>query len=122
MSAFERYAPRLAQCALNRLALSAEERGSISHVLVTTCTGLYAPGLDFDVGPHLVPNSSLEPTMLAFMGCHAPIHHPQETQGPEQILSLLLFAEGRSAALVTADPRGIALDSFLAVGIPETAH
>lgn len=149
MSAFERYAPRLAQCALNRLALSAEERGSISHVLVTTCTGLYAPGLDFDVVRHLGLNSSVERTMIGFMGCYAAINalktahhivrstpesrvlilnlelcslHMQETQDLEQILSFLLFADGCSAALVTADPRGIALDSFLAVGIPETAH
>jgi len=149
MSAFEQYAPRLAQCALNRLALSADERSSISHVIVTTCTGLYAPGLDFDVVKHLGLNPSVERTMIGFMGCYAAINalksahhivrsspesrvlilnlelcslHMQETPDLEQVLSFLLFADGCSAALVTADAQGLALDSFLAVSIPETAH
>jgi alpha-pyrone synthase len=149
MSAFERYAPRLAQCALNRLALTPIERDSISHVLVTTCTGLYAPGLDFDVVRHLGLSSSVERTMIGFMGCYAAINalksahhivrsapesrvlilnlelcslHMQQTAELEQILSFLLFADGCSAALVTADPHGLALDSFLAVSIPETSH
>ncbi len=149
MSAFERYAPRLAVCALNRLAITAGERASITHVLITTCTGLYAPGLDFDVVRHLGLNTSVERTMIGFMGCYAAINalktahhiirstpesrvlilnlelcslHMQETQDLEQILSFLLFADGCSAALVSADQQGLALDSFLAVGIPETCH
>jgi len=149
MAAFERYAPRLAQCALNRLALTPEESDAISHVIVTTCTGLYAPGLDFDVVRHLGLSSSVERTMIGFMGCYAAINalktahhivrstpesrvlilnlelcslHMQETQDLEQILSFLLFADGCSAALVSSDSHGLALDSFLAVGIPETGH
>ncbi|KAA6460849.1 type III polyketide synthase [Acidobacteria bacterium AB60] len=149
MSAFEQYAPRLAKCALNRLALTPAERDSITHVLVTTCTGLYAPGLDFDVVRHLGLSPSVERTMIGFMGCYAAINalksahhivrstpearvlilnlelcslHMQETDDLEQVLSFLLFADGCSAALVTADERGLALDSFLAVSIPESAH
>jgi alpha-pyrone synthase len=149
MQAFERYAPRLAQGALNRLALTAAERESITHVVITTCTGLYAPGLDFDVVRHLGLDPSVERTMIGFMGCYAAINaiksanhivrsapesrvlivnlelcslHMQETQDLEQILSFLLFADGCSASLVSADPQGLALDSFLAVGIPETCH
>ena len=149
MKAFEHFAPRLAQCALNRLALTPSERASITHVLVTTCTGLYAPGLDFDVVNHLGLSPSVERTMIGFMGCYAAVNalkaahhivrstpeshvlilnlelcslHFQETQQLEQILSFLLFADGCSAALVSADPHGLALDSFLAVGIPNTSQ
>lgn len=149
MSAFEQYAPRLAKCALNRLALTPDERASVTHVLVTTCTGLYAPGLDFDVVRLLGLNPSVERTMIGFMGCYAAINalksahhivrstpearvlilnlelcslHMQETDDLEQVLSFLLFADGCSAALVTADAQGLALDSFLAVSIPETGH
>jgi hypothetical protein len=46
---FERYAPQLAHSALDNLSLTQEERRSITHVIVTSCTGLYAPGLDFEV-------------------------------------------------------------------------
>jgi alpha-pyrone synthase len=149
MEAFERFAPQLARCALNKLALNEEERRGITHVLVTSCTGLYAPGLDFDVVDHLGLNRSVERTMIGFMGCYAAINalksahhivrsepeatvlilnlelctlHMQETGNLEQILSFLLFADGCAASLVSARPQGLALDSFLALQVPETAH
>ena len=109
---------------------------------------LYAPGLDFDVVRHLGLSSSVERTIIGFMGCAAinalkSAHHivrsapesrvlilnlelcslhMQQTADLEQILSFLLFADGCSAALVSGDARGLALDSFLAVSIPETSH
>ncbi len=74
MQMFERFAPQLAQCALNRLALTQEERRGITHVIVTTCTGLYAPGLDFEAIAYLGLNPSVERTMIGFMGCYAAIN------------------------------------------------
>ncbi len=148
MEAFENFAPRLARCTLDKLALSLEERNSITHVIVTTCTGLYAPGLDFDIVNHLGLNPSVERTMIGFMGCYAAINslksayhivrseprsrvlilnlelctlHLQETQDLEQLLSFLLFADGCSACLVGAEPTGLAIDSFLAVRLPQTS-
>ncbi len=149
MQAFERFAPLLAQCALNRLALTADERTGVTHVIVTSCTGLYAPGLDFDIVKHLGLNSSVERTMIGFMGCYAAINalksahhivrsepaarvlvmnlelcslHLQETTDLEQMLSFLLFADGCSACLVSAEPKGLGIESFLAVCLPETSH
>ncbi len=147
MQAFEQYAPRLMRCAADRLALQEDERRGITHVLVTCCTGLYAPGLDIEMVRHLGLNTSVERTMIGFMGCYAAINalkaarhivrsepqskvlilslelctlHMQETQDLEQLLSFLLFADGCAAALVSAEKAGLGLDSFLAVGIPET--
>ncbi len=147
MRAFERFAPRLAGCALDKLGLSRAERQSISHVIVTCCTGLYAPGLDIEVVQHLGLNPSVERTMIGFMGCYAAINalksahhivrsepdakvlilnlelctlHLKETQDLEQILSFLLFADGCAACLVGAEPEGLAMDSFLAVHLPGT--
>lgn len=149
MEAFEKFAPPLAGCALNKLALTPEERRRISHVIVTSCTGLYAPGLDFDIVNHLGLNPSVERTMIGFMGCYAAINalksahhivrsepdavvlilslelctmHLQETQNLEQMLSFLLFADGCAAYLVSARPIGLAIDSFRALRIPETSH
>lgn len=149
MQAFEQYAPKLMRCAAEKLALNEEERRGITHVIVTSCTGLYAPGLDIEMMQHLRLNGSVERTMIGFMGCYAAINalkaarhmvrsepdakvlilslelctlHMQETQDLEQILSFLLFADGCSATLVSANEEGLALDSFLAVGIPETSH
>jgi alpha-pyrone synthase len=118
-------------------------------VIVTSCTGLYAPGLDFEVVNHLGLNPSVERTMIGFMGCYAAINalksahhivrsepearvlvlnlelcslHFQETQALEQVLSFLVFADGCAASLVSAEPTGLAIDSFLAVNIPGTSH
>lgn len=149
MMLFERLAPQLAQSALDKLALTETERSSITHVIVTSCTGLYAPGLDFEVVNHLKLNPSVERTMIGFMGCYAAINalksahhiirsepeasvlmlnlelctlHFQETQELEQVLSFLLFADGCAASLITARQVGVAIESFLAVTIQETSH
>ena len=147
MQLFERFAPQLAQHTLDKLALTEEERRGITHVIVTSCTGHYAPGLDFDVVNHLGLNPSVERTMIGFMGCYAAINalksahhiirseaeakvlvlnlelctlHLQETQDIEQVLSFLLFADGSAVSLISARPEGLAIDSFLAVTIPKT--
>jgi len=149
MMLFERFAPQLAQGALDRLALTPEERRGITHVIVTSCTGLYAPGLDFEIVNYLGLNPSVERTIIGFMGCYAAINalksahhivrsvpdakvlvlnlelctlHFQETQNLEQVLSFLLFADGCAACLVSAQQEGLAIDSFLALQIPETSH
>jgi predicted naringenin-chalcone synthase len=149
MQLFERFAPQLARCALDNLTLTEDERRGITHVIVTSCTGLYAPGLDFEVVHHLGLAPSVERTMIGFMGCYAAINalksahhivrsepgatvlvlnlelctlHFQEIHELEQVLSFLVFADGASAALVSAQPAGLAIDSFLAVSIPQTSH
>jgi predicted naringenin-chalcone synthase len=149
MELFERFAPQLAREGLDKLSLSEEERRAITHVIVTSCTGLYAPGLDFEVVSHLGLSSSVERTMIGFMGCYAAINalksahhivrsepdaavlilnlelctlHLQETHELEQVLSFLVFADGCAACLVSAQPKGLAIDSFLAHCIPQTSH
>lgn len=147
MEMYERFAPLLARRTLNKLGLSGVERNGITHVLVTSCTGLYAPGLDFDVMDHLGLDTSVERTMIGFMGCYAAINglkqarhivrseprakvlllnlelctlHLQETQDLEQVLSFLVFGDGCAASLISAEPVGFAMDSFRAVQIPGT--
>ena len=148
MQFFERFAPQLARMALDRLSLTPEECCAISHVVVTSCTGLYAPGLDFEVVHHLGLDPTVERTMIGFMGCYAAINalksahhivrsvpgarvlilnlelcslHFQETNQLEQVLSFLVFADGCAASLVSAEPEGLAIDSFLALTIPQTS-
>lgn len=147
METFERFAPMLAARALDKLALNETERRSITHVLVTTCTGLYAPGLDFDIVDHLGLDPGVERTMIGFMGCYAAVNglkqarhivrseptarvllvnlelctlHLQETEELEQVLSFLVFADGCAASLISAEETGFALDSFRAVRIEGT--
>lgn len=149
MKLFERFAPQLARDGLDKLSLTEEERRAITHVIVTSCTGFYAPGLDFEVANHLGLSPSVERTMIGFMGCYAAINalksahhivrsepdasvlilnlelcslHFQESHEIEQLLSFLVFADGCAACLVSAQPKGLAIDSFLALCIPQTSE
>jgi alpha-pyrone synthase len=147
MELFEQTAPLLMRKAVDQLALTEKERSGITHILVTCCTGLYAPGLDFEIVDHLQLSPGVERTMVGFMGCYAAINalklarhivrsdpkagvlmlnlelrtlHFRQTQDLEQILSFLVFADGAAASLITAREEGFALDSFKAVMVPET--
>jgi predicted naringenin-chalcone synthase len=146
MRAFERHAPALACTAVQRL-IGPSERRRITHLLTTCCTGFSAPGLDHDVIEQCGLPRDVERTMIGFMGCYAAINalklarhivrsepdarvlilnielctlHLQETTDLEQMLSFLIFADGCAAALVSADPEGIALDGFRTVLMPDT--
>lgn len=142
MRVFEFAAPLLARRALDRLALTAEDRSRIGHVVVTCCTGFCAPGVDFDIIDHLGLPNSTERTFVGFMGCYAAINalklarhivrsqpessvlmvnlelcslHFQETQDLTEVLAFLLFGDGCSAALIGSEPAGFAIDSFHAL-------
>src|SRR5580658_10261035 len=148
MEAFRQFAPQLARCALLKLALTDSERQEITHVVVTCCTGLYAPGLDYEIIELSQLNPSVERTFIGFMGCYAAINalkaarhiirsepeanilllslelcslHMQELDNIEQLLAFLVFADGCAAYLVSAKPSGFALDSFLAVNLAGTS-
>ena len=147
MHIFEETAPQLARKALDALNLDSSERRRIRHVLVTCCTGFYAPGLDFDVIDHLGLCGSVERTMIGFMGCYAAVNalklarhivrstpdesvlilnlelctlHLQQSQDLGEILSFLLFGDGCTASLVSDAPTGLAIDSFDAIQIAGT--
>jgi alpha-pyrone synthase len=147
MRLYEKHAPDLAERAVAGLDLGAEAR-RVSHVIVTSCTGMYAPGVDFDLIARCGLDPSVERTMVGFMGCYAAINalklarhivrsepasrvlvvnlelcslHLQPTTSLEQMLSFLLFGDGCAASVVSADPVGLALQRFHAVLLPETA-
>lgn len=147
MDIFERFAPPLVRKGLDGLSLTQDETRGVTHVIVTSCTGLYAPGLDFEIVDHLGLDPAVERSMIGFMGCYAAINalkmarhivrseptakvltvnlelctlHLQETQELEQVLSFLVFGDGCAASLISAEPVGFAMDSFRSVVIPGT--
>ncbi len=147
MRLFEATAPGLMRAALDKLALSDTELNSVGHVIVTSCTGMVAPGLDFIVVDHLGLPHSTERTSIGFMGCYAAINglklarhltrsepgkrtllvnlelctlHFQQTQSLAEVLSFLVFADGCAASLIGSDETGLALESFEAIELPGT--
>ncbi len=147
MKRFEASAPRLAMRALDDLGLELE-RERITHLVVASCTGFIAPGLDQLIVEAAGLNSGVERTSIGFMGCYAAVtalrlaHHIVRSEpcsrvlvinlelctlhfqlagDVQKILGMMLFGDGCSAALVTAEERGIALADFRAAAIADTA-
>jgi predicted naringenin-chalcone synthase len=148
MARFESEALTLAMKAIAALDIS-EDRAAISHLIVATCTGFTAPGLDFHIMTAAGLAPSVERTVVGFMGCFAAVNalklarhvvrseprakvlvvnlelsglHLQEQWELEKMLSFLLFGDGCGASLVSAEPVGLALDRFHATVIPRTAE
>ena len=145
MQRFETQAVDLAQQAIEALDLQ-EELALVTHMVVASCTGFTAPGLDQQIMERLGLNPSIERTMVGFMGCAAAVnalkvaHHivgravrqgsgrqsgtlhapPSGDLDLEVILSALLFGDGCAASLVSAEPEGIALKDFRVATIPDT--
>ena len=121
---------------------------SITHLILTTCTGFYAPGLDIQLIEHYKLKSSVERTVIGFMGCNAALNalklsrhivrsepdsrvaiinlelctiHMQETDKLDQLLSFLIFADGCSASIVSAIPAGIEIQDFASTIMPNSA-
>jgi alpha-pyrone synthase len=139
MRKYHNEAPRLAAKAVNRLIAAQEASEKITHLIVTSCTGFAAPGVDLEVIRLCNLKYSIERTVIGFMGCNAAINalklarhivrsepnsrvlivsvelctlHLQESDRIEQLLSFLLFGDGCAAAIVSADPHGFSLDAF----------
>ena len=141
MDMFEAAAPDLAMRAVEGLGLGAEA-ARVTHLIVATCTGFSAPGLDLEILARAGLRGSVQRTMIGFMGCYAAVNalkladqivradagsrvlvvncelctlHLKETEDLETLLSFCLWGDGCSAALVTAEPHGLRLDGFHAV-------
>ena len=146
MALYEPQALRLAQKAAEALELG-DDHSALTHLIVASCTGFTAPGLDLQLVGALGLRPDIERTMIGFMGCAAAVPalraahhivrsdpdarvlvlslelstlHLQETADLEKVLSFLLFGDGAAAALVTAESNGIALDGFRAIVIPDS--
>ncbi len=147
MRFYQRHAFTLARRALDKLQL-ADRKDDITHIIVTTCTGFYAPGLDLEIISPYDLNPSVERSVVGFMGCYAAINalklayhivrseegaqvlivnlelctlHLKETDDLEQLLSFLIFADGCATSIVSANPQGLELNSFHAAIIPGTS-
>jgi len=141
MRLYERLAPGLAAAAVERLALGPDRR-RISHLIVTSCTGFSAPGIDLDLVERCRLPSGVERTIVGFMGCYAAINalklarhivrsepaarvlvvnvelctlHLQDTVDLEEMLCFYLWGDGCAASLVSAEPTGLSLDRFHAL-------
>jgi predicted naringenin-chalcone synthase len=146
MARYDREALPLALSAVGDLGDDAALDG-VTHLIVASCTGFVAPGLDLQLAARLGLAPDVERTSVGFMGCYAALPalklarhvvrsepgarvlvvaiefctlHLQESASLDELLSFLIFADGCAAALVSAEPEGIELRAFTTAILPDT--
>lgn len=106
------------------------DTNSITHLIVVSCTGMYAPGLDIDLVKHLKLRTDVQRVGINFMGCYAAINaiktadafckaydahvlivcvelcslHFQKHATEDNILANALFADGAAAVIMQSNP------------------
>jgi predicted naringenin-chalcone synthase len=147
MNIYAEAAPPLALAAIAELGQQTCIEG-ITHLVVASCTGFIAPGLDQIIAAELGLDPGVERTFVGFMGCYAAVAalrvshhivrsepaarvlvvtvelstlHLQFTREVEPLLAMLQFGDGAAAALVTSEASGFAILNQFAVSLQNTA-
>lgn len=147
MRVYAEAAPELALRAIASLRELAPLDG-ITHLVVASCTGFVAPGIDQIVARRLGLDG-VERTLVGFMGCYAAVSalrtayhivrseprarvlavtvelsslHLQETQQLESLLAMLQFSDGAAAALVTGEAGGFEMSRLFSLELEDSAE
>lgn len=105
--------------------------GNVTHLIVVSCTGMYAPGLDIELIDALGLKKNIERTCIQFMGCYAAVNalrtgdyicksspaacvlivclelctlHFQKRKDRDSLVSNALFGDGAAAMLLENNP------------------
>lgn len=146
MAEYGHHAPVLALQATTALSEQADVAG-VTHLVVASCTGFVAPGVDQIIAGRLGLAPSVERLLIGYMGCYAAVAalrsarhivrsdpaarvlvicvelstlHLQDSDAVEPLLAMLQFADGAAAAIISADPTGLAIDSPFAATLPDS--
>ena len=147
MQGYAQFAPDLAMQAIGRLAAQVA-LDQISHIVVASCTGFVAPGIDQIIAQRLGITGA-ERTLVGFMGCYAAVAalrtarhivrsepsarvlvvtveistlHLQSQREIESLLMMLQFGDGAAAALVTSGGPGFAIDRPFSLNLEDSAE
>lgn len=128
MTAYAHHAPALALAAIGKLSF---DPARITHLVVASCTGFVAPGIDQTIARELGLDPGVERLLIGFMGCYAGVTalrsarhiarsdpdalvllvsvelstlHLEDTYALEPLLAMLQFSDGAAAALIGAAP------------------
>lgn len=145
MEIYAQAAPQLALQAIRGLG----DLGKISHMVVVSCTGFSAPGLDQILARALNLGTEVERIFIGFMGCYAGVTalrtarhiarsdssarilvvsvelctlHLQPDTGLEPLLAMGQFGDGAAAALITSQGPGLELGEGLSATLEDSAE
>lgn len=147
MTAYAEHAPALAMKAIAGLG-SAFDAARVTHIVVASCTGFVAPGIDQILARQLGLSASVERVLIGFMGCYAGVTalrtarhivrsqpdavvlvvsvelstlHLQLEDAPEPLLAMLQFSDGAAAGIVSADDGGMILGDGISLALDDSA-
>lgn len=145
MALYAEAAPALAERAVAALG-DAFVADRITHLVVASCTGFTAPGVDQILATRLGLSPNIERLLIGFMGCYAAVTalraarhivrsepdarvlvvtvelcslHLRPMDEIEPLLAGLLFGDGAAAAIVSAEPKGLTLGSGFSTALAE---
>ena len=145
MALYADHAPALA---LQAIAGLQADLSGVTHLVVASCTGFVAPGIDQIIAARLGLSPAVERLLVGFMGCYAAVSalrsamhivrstpsaqvlvvtvelsslHLNDTREIESLLAMLQFGDGAAAALVSATGAGLAIDHPFATTLPQSA-
>lgn len=145
MAIYAEAAPDLALRAIAGLP----ELGRPTHIVVASCTGFVAPGIDQIIARRLALGDDVERVLIGFMGCYAAVtalrtarhivrsetdarvlvvtvelstlHHQDEVQ-LEPLLMGAQFGDGAAAAIVTGGGPGLTLGTGISAALEDSAE
>lgn len=147
MAIYAEAAPALAMAAIDDLSRRTSLEG-ITHLVVASCTGFVAPGIDQIIATRMGLAPSVERLLVGFMGCYAAVAalrsarhivrsepgarvlvvtvelstlHLQGATTLEPLLAMLQFGDGAAAALVTGEPIGLAIEAPFATTLADSS-
>jgi alpha-pyrone synthase len=147
MAAYAQYAPDLAMEAVAALG-DALDPVRVTHIVVASCTGFVAPGIDQIIAQRLRLPATVERVLIGFMGCYAGVTalrtarhivrsepaavvlvvsvelsslHLSPADAAEPLLMMLQFSDGAAAGIVSAAPQGLALGEGRSLALEDSA-
>ncbi|SHM36174.1 Predicted naringenin-chalcone synthase [Cyclobacterium lianum] len=140
MRIFRKEAPVLANLAIERCLKKADALpGSITHLVLVSCTGMYAPGVEMDIIQTMGFANTIERYAIHFMGCYAAFNaikladrichseqdakvlvvgvelctiHFQKDYNEDNVIANALFGDGAAAVLIKSSAKGLAIKAY----------
>jgi alpha-pyrone synthase len=146
-SRMQLYGERAPDLALEAIAALEADLSGITHLVVASCTGFVAPGIDQILAKRLGLPGSVERLLIGFMGCYAGVTalrtaghivrsqpearvlvvtvelstlHLQPVDALEPLLAMLHFGDGAAAALVVGEGEGLGLGQAIVATLPDS--
>lgn len=125
------------------------DRSTLTHLITVTCTGMSAPGLDFQLIKSLGLSTHIQRFSVNFMGCFAAFHaiklaniicaasenakvlvvcvelctlHLHEGNDLDSVVANAIFADGAAACVVSNTTTGLNLESFFQDIVPNSSN